>query len=205
MRFLPAGPSAILIEVADLDQVLALHAEVTRRRAEGWAPYLVDVVPGGRTLLLDGVEDVAGLIADLESWTIPLAATLTGEVVEIPCCYDGPDLEAVATQWAVSVSEVVEVHTSILHTVAFCGFSPGFAYLAGLGEKRVVIRRSSPRTSVPPGSVALGGTYTGIYPRSSPGGWQLIGRTDAVLWDPCRDPVALLRPGCRVRFIIVDL
>jgi KipI family sensor histidine kinase inhibitor len=203
VRFLPAGPAALLVEVDSLAQVRALHAEIGRRRDSGWAPSLLDVVPAACTVLLDGVDDPAAAERDIRSWTIPPAAGGTGPMVEIQCRYDGPDLPEVAAQWGVSVPEAVRIHTSIEHEVAFCGFAPGFPYLTGLGPGRGVPRRDSPRTTLPAGSVALGGEYTGIYPRASPGGWQVIGHTDAVMWDAGRDPAALLTAGDRVRFIDV--
>jgi KipI family sensor histidine kinase inhibitor len=188
------------VEVDDPDQVQALRAEVLRRRQEGWAPTLVDVVPGARTLLLDGIDPLAAA-RELPTWVLPVLTPDEGPIVEIGCVYDGPDLDEVAGQWQVSAGEVVRIHTSIIHSVAFCGFAPGFAYLTGLGESRTVTRRSNPRTAVPAGSVALGGVYTGIYPKRSPGGWRLLGRTEAVIWDPDRRPPALLEPGRRVRFV----
>jgi KipI family sensor histidine kinase inhibitor len=201
VRFLPAGPAALLVEVDDLDQVRALDAEIARRRAAGWAPSLLDVVAAAGTILLDGIEDQAAVVRDLQSWTVPPAAAGRGLVTEIRCSYDGPDLAAVAGHWRVSVAEAVRIHSSIVHEVAFCGFAPGFPYITGIGPDREVPRRDNPRTSVPAGSVALGGVFTGIYPRASPGGWQVIGHTDAVLWDLDRDPAALLVAGDRVRFI----
>lgn len=87
--------------------------------------------------------------------------------------------------------------------MAFCGFAPGFGYLTGLPADRAVPRRATPRAAVPPGAVAVAGEYTGVYPRSSPGGWQLLGHTDLVLWDADREPPALLRPGARVWFVPV--
>lgn len=203
MRFLPAGPGALLVEVDGLAQARALNAEVGRRRAAGWAPSLLDVVPAACTVLLDGIEDPAAAERDIRSWTIPPLPPGTGPVIEIRCRYDGPDLPAVAEQWGVPVAEAVRIHSAIVHEVAFCGFAPGFPYLTGIGPGRGVPRRGSPRTSIPAGSVALGGEYTGIYPRASPGGWQVIGTTDAVMWDSARDPAALLTAGDRVRFISV--
>jgi KipI family sensor histidine kinase inhibitor len=203
VRFRPAGPSALLVELDSLDQARALHAEIGRRRADGWAPSLLDVIPGACTVLLDGVPDHALAARDIRSWTIPPVPAGTGPVTEIPCRYDGPDLAAVAAQWQLSVPAAVRLHTSIEHEVAFCGFAPGFPYIAGIGRARQVARQPSPRSAIPAGTVALGGEYTGIYPRVSPGGWQLIGRTEAVMWDPGRDPAALLVAGDRVRFIDV--
>jgi KipI family sensor histidine kinase inhibitor len=201
MRFLPAGPGALLVEVDDLHQVRALHAEIGRQRAAGWAPSLRDVVPAACTILLDGIDDQAAVVHDLRSWTVPPVAAGAGPVTEIRCRYDGPDLPAVAAQWNVSVAEAAAIHASLEHEVAFCGFAPGFPYIAGLGPEREVARRDSPRPVVAAGSVALGGRYTGIYPRDSPGGWQVIGHTDAVMWSLGRDPAALLLAGDRVRFI----
>ena len=207
MRFLSAGPRALLVELADLDGMRALTAEVNRRRGDGWAPSLLDVVPGARTVLLDGLDDVPGAIADLRSWTLgtdaPGAGVTdegSGTTIEIACRYDGPDLAAVAGAWGVSIAEAIQIHTGTVFSVAFCGFGPGFAYLSGLGTERSVARRATPRKAVAAGSVALAGEFTGIYPRSSPGGWQVIASTDAVLWDADREPPALLVPGRRVRF-----
>jgi KipI family sensor histidine kinase inhibitor len=118
--------------------------------------------------------------------------------------YDGPDLSDVAAHWGVARHEVARIHADTEFTVAFCGFAPGFGYLTGLPARYDVPRRATPRTAVPPGSVALAGPYTGVYPRSSPGGWQLIGTTDTVLWDHARVPAALLSPGTRVKFVPVS-
>jgi KipI family sensor histidine kinase inhibitor len=198
------GPSAVLVELDDLDAVLALHAEIERRRARGWAPSLIDVIPAARTILLDGITDSGAIAAELRGWDVPPAAEPVGPVVDIPCRYDGEDLAAVAALWRVSEREAARRHASGTYRVAFCGFAPGFAYLTGLSEQLAVPRRPSPRTAVPAGSVGVAGTFTGIYPRPSPGGWQIIGRTDAVTWDASQDPPALLAPGTRVRFVDVD-
>ena len=203
VRFRPAGPSALLVEVDSLAMVRALYARIERERAGGWARGLVDVIPAARTVLLDGVADHAALAAEIESWSIAPSPPAAGRVVDIECRYDGPDLGEVARQWGIPPERVAAIHVALSHEVAFCGFVPGFPYVAGLGRGREIARRDQPRAAVPAGSVALGDEYTGIYPRSSPGGWQIIGHTDAVMWDPARDPAALLQPGDRVRFVDV--
>ncbi|MDQ0759152.1 5-oxoprolinase subunit PxpB [Streptomyces canus] len=200
MRALPVGDAALLIEVSSGDEARTLHAELVRRRAEG-SLSVREIVPAARTVLLDGLADPARLAAELTASEIPPARPRARAVIELPVRYDGPDLADVAAQWGVSPEEVARIHAGTEFTVAFCGFAPGFGYLTGLPARYDVPRRATPRTAVPAGSVALAGPYTGVYPRSSPGGWQLIGTTDAVLWDHARVPAALLSPGTRVRFV----
>ncbi|UUU31905.1 allophanate hydrolase subunit 1 [Streptomyces sp. CA-210063] len=200
MRALPVGEDSLLIDLETPQEAQALHAEVLRRRDAGLLTTR-EIVPGEKTVLLYGVPDAEGLRAELSRWTVPEAAADSGPLLEIPVRYDGADLSAVARLWGVREDEVVRVHSGTEHRVAFCGFAPGFAYMTGLPDAYHVPRRDAPRTSVPKGSVALAGPYTGIYPRSSPGGWQLLGTTQAPLWDMEREPAALLTPGTRVRFI----
>ncbi|MEU8748201.1 5-oxoprolinase subunit PxpB [Streptomyces sp. BPPL-273] len=200
MNVLPVGDDALLVEVASGEEAEALHAELLRRRTEG-ALAAREIVPAARTVLLDGLADRARVAAELAAAEVPPAPPRAGRIVEIPVRYDGPDLADVAAHWGVAPREVVRVHTDTEFLVAFCGFAPGFGYLTGLPARYDVPRRDTPRTAVPAGSVALAGPYTGVYPRSSPGGWQLIGTTDAVLWDHTRVPAALLSPGTRVRFV----
>jgi KipI family sensor histidine kinase inhibitor len=192
------------VELGGTDEVEAFYAEVLRRTAAGEFPAARDVVPAARTVLLTGLPDPARTARELASWQVPPAAPRTGTLVRIAVRYDGPDLAEVARLWDMTPREVVATHTGTGFRVAFCGFAPGFGYLTGLGDHLRVPRREVPRTAVPAGSVALAGPYTGVYPHSSPGGWQLIGTTDAVLWDPARDPAALLAPGTRVRFTDAD-
>jgi len=128
----------------------------------------------------------------------------TSERLEVPVTYDGADLEDVAHLLRCDVAELVRRHTAEEWTVAFCGFAPGFGYLTSASQSWDVPRRPSPRTRVPAGAVALAGEFSGIYPRESPGGWQLLGRTELVPFDLSREPAALLRPGVRVRFVAVD-
>ncbi|MES5822125.1 allophanate hydrolase subunit 1 [Streptomyces sp. RG80] len=201
MRALPVGDGALLVEVSSGEEARALHAELLRRRAEG--SLVAEIVPAARTVLLDGLADPARLASELTASAAPPAPPRARDVVELPVRYDGPDLADVAAHWGVPPHEVARIHAATEFTVAFCGFAPGFGYLTGLPERYDVPRRATPRTAVPPGSVALAGPYTGVYPRSSPGGWQLIGTTDTVLWDHARVPAALLSPGTRVRFVPV--
>lgn len=202
MRTLRVGEHGLLVELADQEQTEAFHAELQRRRATGTLPTVREIVPAARTVLLDGLADPEGFAARLSGWKPAPADAAFADVVEIPVRYDGPDLPEVAALWGVSRKDVARIHSATEFLVAFCGFAPGFGYLTGLGTRYAVPRRSTPRTTVPVGSVGVAGPYTGVYPRSSPGGWQLIGSTDTVLWDPEREPAALLTPGARVRFTV---
>jgi KipI family sensor histidine kinase inhibitor len=198
----PAGERALLIEVEDLATVHRLRAAV--RALE--VPGVVELVCGYRTLLVVADPDHAGVLdelaARLPELELPPAEQVVGELVEIPVRYDGEDLPEVARRTGLDAAEVVRRHTAPEYTVAFLGFSPGFPYLVGLDPALAVPRRDTPRTSIPAGSVGLAGDQTGIYPTASPGGWQLIGRTEATLFDPGRDPPALLAPGDRLRFTV---
>ena len=216
MRFLGCGDVGLLVEVDDLPAVLELDRAV---RAAGW-PTVIDVVPAARTVLLHVAAgtDLAVLeraVRALELARVELARVdlvrvdgspaevdpvVDGLEVEVDVVYDGPDLAEVAELTGLSVDEVVAAHTGRPWRVAFGGFAPGFAYLVGGDPRLEVPRRPGPRTSVPAGSVGLAGAFSGVYPRASPGGWQLLGRTDAVLWDVDRTPPALLGPGVSVRF-----
>src|SRR5512139_3952473 len=202
MRLLRVGEDSLLVEVSDTAAALRVYDEALRRQVEA-----ADVVPAARTVLFSGVPDVTGLERDLAAWQpeeLTAARSGGGSVVEVPTVYDGPDLDSVARHWDVSTREVVDLHTSSEMVVAFCGFAPGFAYCTGLGSSRAVPRLEEPRTKVPAGAVGLADVFTGVYPSASPGGWQLIGRTDLVLWDETREQPATLAPGTRLRFVEVS-
>ena len=197
------GDRALLVELSDTDLVVGYVDALRAAGLEGVA----DVVPAAQTVLVvaaDGasVGTLAGQLADVE----PRLGAMPedGDLVEIPVVYDGPDLADVAQLTGLSEAEVVAAHTGQTWRVAFGGFAPGFGYLVGEDHRLHVPRRDSARTSVPPGAVGLAGDYSGVYPRESPGGWQLIGTTDAPMWDLDRDPPALLTPGARVRFVQVS-
>ncbi|MGV4981141.1 5-oxoprolinase subunit B family protein [Streptomyces sp. NRAIS4] len=202
----PAGRHALLVELPDAERTAAFHAELLRRRAAGTLPPVEEIVPGARTVLLDGVTHPGELARRIADWDLPARAADEGGLVEIPVRYDGPDLARVADLWGVGADEVAARHSSYTYRVAFCGFAPGFGYLTGLPDELHVPRRDTPRTRVPAGAVALAGPYSAVYPRATPGGWQLIGTMPdpAPLWDLSREEPALLTPGTRVRFVAKD-
>jgi KipI family sensor histidine kinase inhibitor len=199
MRVLPCGERAVLVEVDDLDAVLGLHAALTDEAPPG----VTELLPAARTLLVrfdPAATDARRLAEALSAREFEPGAHPDGALVEIPVTYDGEDLARVAEHAGLSPEEVVSVHVGGEYVVAFCGFAPGFGYLSGLDERLHVPRHESPRTRVPAGAVAIADRFTAVYPRTSPGGWQLLGRTELTLWDDERDPPALLVPGTRVRF-----
>lgn len=217
-RLLRCGESAVLVELDDLRQVMTLAAAVRAavRDAHPAFAEVREVVPAARTVLV-AVHEGAALTALREALLTLEAGAFDAEVtagsdatagnrhrVEIPVHYDGPDLGDVAALTGMAPAEVVLAHTETSWRVAFGGFAPGFAYLAEGDRRLEVPRRADPRTSVPAGSVALAGRFSAVYPRASPGGWQLLGRTDVVLFDVARQPPALLQPGDAVRFVDAD-
>lgn len=201
------GERGLLLE---LDEVAAVADEVS-----SWAQTLraadlagvVDIVPAARSVLVHCTDPVAlqsieRSVAAMQP--LPLDTQSVSDQVEIPVTYDGPDLREVAELSGLSLGEVVRAHLDSAWRVAFAGFAPGFAYLVGGDPRLAVPRRNSPRTRVPEGSVAVAAGYSAVYPRASPGGWRLIGRTDLSVWDLDREPPALLRPGTPVRFVRAD-
>lgn len=201
MRLLPAAEHALLVELDDLPQTLGLLASLQDEPIAG----VREIVPGARTLLIDFDPLHLGrdeLVAQLASRPLDQREAGSGVLVEIPVHYDGEDLAEVAALLGITIEEVVARHTGSDWYVAFTGFAPGFAYLSG-GDPllRQLPRRASPRTRIPPGAVAVAGGFSGVYPKASPGGWQLLGQTFTPMWDLQRDPPALLQPGLRVRFV----
>ncbi|CAM3664421.1 5-oxoprolinase subunit PxpB [Roseateles saccharophilus] len=170
-------------------------------RTEG----VLGLIPGmnNLTLSFDPLKTDGDALAEavLTLWRKPLKRQQAGRLVEIPVCYDGPDLADVAAHCGLTPDEVVRRHSAADYVVYFIGFQPGFAYLGGLDESLHTPRRAEPRTVVPAGSVGIGGAQTGIYPLATPGGWQLIGRSALPLFDPQAEPPTLLAPGDRVHFV----
>lgn len=195
------GDQALLLECGSIEGVLAWTQAV---RAAAW-PGVVDIVPAARTVLLklDGPRLQAIMRHRLRKLRVTLdqsAPAGDGELVVIDVVYDGPDLADVSRHTGLTTAQIINAHTSTRWRVGFSGFAPGFAYLVDGDPRLQVPRRSEPRTAVPAGSVALAGEFSAIYPRQSPGGWQIIGHTDAVLWDIDRENPALLTPGKWVQF-----
>ncbi len=198
MRFYPANLDALLVELSNLDETLALFESLQQQPIAG----VEEIVPAARTLLVHfrpSAISFDALAAQIAARDIRGTAREPGKLIEIPVHYNGEDLADVARELDISVEEVIKRHTGSDYNVAFCGFAPGFAYLSG-GAGFVVPRRSTPRTRIPAGAVALAGGFSGIYPQASPGGWQIIGVTETRMWDLQRDEPALLQPGYCVRF-----
>lgn len=193
-----AGSRDLLIDLDSLDAVLALNAALEADPLEGQR----DLLAAAQTVLLKfGTAEQAARAAKLlPALSFGAAAQAAGKLVEIPVHYDGEDLAAVAELAGMSVDAVIAAHTGQTWRAVFGGFAPGFAYLLGENQQLNVPRRDTPRTKVPAGSVALAGEYSAVYPRQSPGGWQLIGHTDLQLWDLDRQNPALIRPQDRVKF-----
>ncbi|MEU9889665.1 allophanate hydrolase subunit 1 [Sphaerisporangium sp. NPDC051011] len=198
-RFRRCGDGAVLVEVGGAAEVLALYDTL----AADPPPGVTDILPAARTLLVrfEPPADRGSVeSAVLNARPAPGRRAAAGEVT-VPVVYDGADLTDVAGLTGMSEREVVEAHTGTLWTVAFSGFAPGFAYLVGGDPRLRVPRRTESRVRVPAGAVALAAGFSAVYPRESPGGWRLIGRTELTVWDVAADPPALLRPGARVRFV----
>lgn len=197
------GDQALLLEFDSTAEVLTWTGTL---QAAG-LPGVVDIVPASRTILvkLAGPRFQAPTrqrLGELRMQPDAVAAepARAGVDVSIDVVYDGADLHEVATLTGLTPAQVIAAHTGTPWRVAFGGFAPGFAYLVDGDSRLAVPRRAEPRTTVPAGAVALAGEFSGIYPRQSPGGWQLIGRTDTVLFDVERDKPALLTPGMWVQF-----
>ena len=192
-----AGDRGAMLDLADNAAAVRVARELSA------AGLFLDVVPGHRTVLVTWKEEPP------REEILTLATTaLAGsddrapaQSVEIPVHYGGPDLDDVAQMCGLSPEEAVARHLAADYTVAFLGFAPGFGYLLGGDPRLTVPRLAAPRTHVPGGTVAIAGPYSGVYPRDSPGGWRLIGATDATLFDAAQTPPALLAAGDTVRFV----
>lgn len=215
----PLADDAWLVHVGDTidDRSNArAHALAAAIRCDA-PPWLLDVVPAYASVgVFFDVRRVAP--TEVRDWLLRTSAALAGpaadeasggtaRIVEIPVLYGGdagPDLDGAAAELGISPDELLRRHVAPAYRVAMMGFAPGFPYLSGLDPTLALPRLATPRTQVQAGSVAIGGAQTGIYPRESPGGWRLLGRTPMSLFDPMRDPPCLLAPGDQVRFRAID-
>jgi len=196
MRVLPFGPGALLAEYDSLAEVMSVDAVLRESNLTG----IDEIIPAARTVLVTfGQVDRAAL----HELLVPGAAAgrVEGPLVEIPVVYAGADLEEVAAATGLSTEQVVDIHSAIVYSAAFLGFTPGWAYLVGLPPSLQLPRRKTPRTAVPAGSVAIANEFTGVYPTLSPGGWHLLGHTDVQMFDVEREKPALVLAGDRVRFV----
>lgn len=203
------GDAAVLVELGStLDPALNARVHALARRVETMRGVTVSV-PGYATLLVEYDPprcDYGELCREIENALTGTETEIAQEsrVVEIPMQYGGefgPDLDFVARHNGITTGEVIARHTARLYRVFMLGFAPGFPYLGITDEKIAAPRLETPRPRVRAGSVAVAGRQTGIYPRESPGGWRLIGHTAVILFDPTREPPALLRAGDSVRFV----
>ncbi|WP_024804798.1 allophanate hydrolase subunit 1 [Nocardia sp. BMG51109] len=200
----PAGDRALLLVPAEAGTVAAVVAELRRRPVAG----VRDTLPAARTVLVT-LEPGARpeLVEARLREAVEAAAARRGELAdeadpwEIPVRYDGADLTETASLLDMSEDELIARHTGAVWRCAFVGFAPGFGYLESPRAGLSVARRDRSRTAVPAGSVALAGGYSAVYPRSTPGGWRIIGTTRMRMWDPDRREPAVVRPGTRVRFV----
>ena len=194
----PVGTRAVLAELAGTQGVLALQALLL----EHPLPGQLDVLAAAETVMVTADSPVSArrIASQLLRLDLGAAVQRDGGLVTIDTVYDGEDLAEVAELTGLGIEGVIAAHSSQRWTVAFAGFAPGFGYLVGENDVLNVPRRSSPRTAVPAGAVALAGNYSAVYPRRSPGGWQLIGHTAARMWDLDREQPALAAPGSRIQF-----
>ncbi len=210
-RIAPLGDGALTITWSDaIDPDIEIAVRRSLSAIRGKFGDQVEVVPGYTTIAVHyqaadwTYPSLRDALTPVLSHPGETAESTIGRLVEIPVRYDGRDLEFVAGQVGLSVGDIVARHTATEYRVALLGFVPGFAYLGPLNPALILPRRSTPRPRVPAGSVAIAGAQTGVYPADTPGGWHLIGRTTAVMFDPDRAPPALLAVGDRVRFVAED-
>ncbi len=208
----PVGEAATLIELGETvdrdinDRVHALDGWLRHDHPDG----VLNLIPGYASLLIK-YDPLRLRFAEVYAWlsdqiqSCPPAQERKTRLVKITVRYggdDGPDLAFVSERHQMSPEDVVQRHTAPTYRVGMMGFTPGFAYLMGLDPALVTPRLNNPRTLVPAGSVGIAGAQTGVYPLDSPGGWQLIGKTELALFDPAHEPHFLLSPGDEVRFVV---
>jgi len=214
-RLLPSGDSAIVIELgSEIDPAISSQVFVLAELIQAAEmPAVVELVPTYRSLLVsydpmvskhDEITDQLTAIIDRLEAAVESASDV--RIIDLPVVYggeDGPDLDSVAENAGLTTQQVIDIHSGVDYRVYMIGFAPGFPYLGGLDERIATPRLKTPRISVPAGSVGIAESQTGVYPNASPGGWQLIGRTAAKLFDVTSDSPSLITPGSKVRFVPV--
>ena len=198
LRVAPYGRDHVLIDVSGPTTVSALraallHKQPTLRPRPGWSSVLVRATD---------VTKVLELVMSLDSeFDVDSTKDIALHHHVIETIYDGDDLEIVARLTGLTVTEVIDAHSTSTYSVVFLGFTRAFAYLDGLDPRLTAVPRlATPRVRVPAGSIGIAAGQTGIYPMASPGGWHLLGHTDAILFDTARTPPSLLAPGDTVQF-----
>ena|SRR5947209_2870101 len=213
MEIVPVGDTALIVRLGTAPNDTSAALSTMRGLQDAKLRGVIEIAPAYNTLgvFYDAAEvSFDDLAKEIEAAIVQTATTgsaALARVIEIPVCYGGefgPDLDNVASHTGLTSEEVIARHSATEYIVSCVGFTPGFPYLSGLPNELSIPRRATPRKQVPAGSVAIGGTQTGVYPISSPGGWHLIGRTRLRLFDVQQNPPALLQAGDRVRFRVVS-
>lgn len=211
IRFAPAGDSALVAEFGDViddeinEQVHAMGRWIEQKNIPG----VTQVLPTFRSLLIsyDPLRISYGRLVSRLRRFEPQNGDLTGkqkQILQVPCYYDGPDLEDMQQLTGLSREEIIQIHSRTVYKIYMMGFLPGFVYLGGLDPRLCVPRLQTPRTCIAPGSVGIGGSQTGVYPVASPGGWRILGRTPLKFYDPDRKEPILCRAGQYIQFLPID-
>lgn len=211
VRFLPAGDSALVVEFgSEVDEAVnnRVH-DMAEWIANRCITGVTEVLPTFRSLMVfynPGKISYGRLVKKLRAYRSAEFGSRTGEreILRIPCCYDGPDLDSMTEITGLSREEIIAIHSGVDYKIYMMGFLPGFVYLGGLDKRICVPRLETPRTRIEPGAVGIGGSQTGVYPVASPGGWRILGRTYLKFYDPCRAEPILCRAGQYIRFVPIS-
>ena len=208
IRFMPAGDAALVAEFGcEVDEAVNQQVhDMAHWMEEQRILGVTEVLPTFRSLMIvyDPLKISYGrLVGKLRQYRPGASAQQGGEkvVLQIPCCYDGPDLDGMTELTGLSREEIIAIHSGVDYKIYMMGFLPGFVYLGGLDKRICVPRLETPRTRIEPGSVGIGGSQTGVYPVASPGGWRILGRTYRKFYDPARKEPILCKAGQYIRFV----
>ena len=211
IRFLPAGDDALVVEFGrEVDEAVNQRVHDMARWLETRSiPGVTEVLPTFRSLMVFYAPEKISYSALVRKLRRYRPAEKSGElaektVLQVPCCYDGPDLDGMTALTGLSREEIIAIHSGVDYKIYMMGFLPGFVYLGGLDKRICVPRLETPRTRIEPGSVGIGGSQTGVYPVASPGGWRVLGRTYLKFYDPHRAEPILCRAGQYIRFVPIS-